>query len=216
MFSPTILYISSDLIAVDKPVGLSAIKERDSSVPCLQKYLEGELGQKVYPVHRLDKEVSGAIVFARNAESHKYMNQLFQNRQINKTYLAVTLGAITAPSGTIEAAIRAFGSGRMGVDLERGKPSVTDFTVKERLRDHTLLIAKPITGRRHQLRVHFYHIGHPLAGDRRYGELERQDGYPRLLLHANTLAFRLPSGDDLQIEAKVPAAFEEAIISLRG
>jgi tRNA pseudouridine32 synthase / 23S rRNA pseudouridine746 synthase len=216
MNSPPVLYISSDLVVVDKPVGLSTIKERDPSVPFLQGYLEELLGESLFVVHRLDKEVSGAIIFARNEHAHRYMNGLFNKRQIKKTYLAVAQGVIIEDCGTIEAAIRTFGSGRMGVDSERGKQSTTDFKVRERLRDHTLLTAEPSTGRRHQLRVHFYHIGHPLAGDRKYGDSMRQASYSRLLLHAHSLAFCLPSEEDVRIEAEVPASFEEAVNTLRG
>jgi RluA family pseudouridine synthase len=166
-------------------------------------------------VHRLDKEVSGVLVFARNAEAHRYLNDRFSSRDVRKAYLAVVHGVLTGNGGSIEKPLRQFGSGRMGVD-ERGKPSRTDFDVEERWPSTTLVKALPRTGRRHQLRVHFYAIGHPVVGDRRYGDIAIQAQFPRLMLHALQVSFVLSTLERVTIQADPPATFFEICKKLRN
>ncbi len=211
----TILFQNDDFIAVDKPDGLAAIPESDPNRPCLLKQLEEHLGQKLYIVHRLDKEVSGVILFARHAEAHKHLNDQFSQRHVNKTYLALVHGDLQPRYGVIDQPIRQFGSGRMGIDPKRGKPSRTEFKVLERLGNATLVEAKPITGRRHQLRVHFYSLGHPLVGDRRYGDKALQSRYPRLMLHARQIEIQLLHGEKMVITAPLPTAFRAVIEKIK-
>jgi tRNA pseudouridine32 synthase / 23S rRNA pseudouridine746 synthase len=135
-------------------------------------------------VHRLDKEASGIILFAKNASMHQYLNIRFGERAVKKSYLALVFGELQEPSGNIKKRLREFGSGRMGVDDARGKESFTAFQVLKQLSGYTLLRLLPTTGRRHQLRVHLYSIGHPIVGDTRYGDKALQQGFPRLMLHA--------------------------------
>jgi tRNA pseudouridine32 synthase/23S rRNA pseudouridine746 synthase len=117
--------------------------------------------------------------------------------------------------GVVNKPIREFGSGRMGVDEKRGKPSSTEFKVYERLKAYTLVRAYPLTGRRHQIRVHLYTLGHPIVGDLRYGDREAQEKFPRLMLHAMEIEFDLPSGERLKVEAPVPESFEAVLRSVR-
>ncbi len=166
---------------------------------------------KLYVVHRLDKDVSGVILFAKNAAAHKYLNDQFSHQNIRKTYVALTHGVIKETNGTIDKPLRQFGSGRMGVDLYRGKPCITQFCVADRFEGYTLVRAHPLTGRRHQIRVHFYSIGHPIVGDLRYGDKLVQRTFPRLMLHAQEIAFRLPSGEKVAIEAPISETFESAM-----
>lgn len=179
---------------------------------CLLWRLEAMAGEKLYVVHRLDKDVSGVILFARNSAAHKSLNEQFSRRTVHKTYVALLHGLLAEPRGTIDRAIRQFGSGRMGVDAQRGKPSQTDFQVLDTYEGYTYVEAYPRTGRRHQLRVHFYSIGHPIVGDMRYGrplpqvESSRRN-FSRLMLHAQEIAFRLPSGRDLTVFAPPPSTF---------
>lgn len=206
-----ILFENDVVLAVNKPEGLSAIPEGVGGRDCLLWQLEAQVGHKLYVVHRLDKEVSGVILFAKDAATHKLLNEQFSSRQIHKRYLALTHGVIATDQGTIGAPLREFGSGRVGVDLQNGKPCQTDFTVLHRLTRYTLVAAQPITGRRHQLRVHFYSIGHPLVGDLRYGDRQIQQTFPRLLLHAEWITFALPSGERLTVEAVLPTSFRQVI-----
>jgi RluA family pseudouridine synthase len=205
-----IVYEDEHLLVVDKPIGLSSIPERDLSVPSARSVLEAARGERLLIVHRLDKEVSGLLVFARDEATHRTLSMAFEQRRVHKTYLALAHGVI-ASDGVIEKPIAQFGSGRMGVHEKKGKPSRTEYTVVERYAAHTLVHAHPITGRRHQLRVHFYAIGHPLVGDPRYGDPKEQAKWPRLMLHALRI--------DLEgrvLECPPPASFTDQVARLKS
>jgi tRNA pseudouridine32 synthase / 23S rRNA pseudouridine746 synthase len=210
-----LLYESADYLAVQKPETLASIPERLPGSDSVLQFLERERGEKLFVVHRLDKEVSGVLVFARNAEAHRYLNDRFSGRDVRKTYLAVVHGVIPGTGGSIRKPIRQFGSGRMGVD-ERGKQAETDFDVRERWASTTLVQAFPRTGRRHQLRVHFYSIGYPVVGDLRYGNRAIQSRFQRLMLHALNISFLLPSLEKVMIQADPPASFLEICAVLRN
>ncbi len=210
-----VLYETADYLAVDKPETVASIPERQSGTDSVLQILQRDRGEKLFVVHRLDKEVSGVLVFARNAVAHRHLNRQFDGRAVRKDYLAAVHGVIAAPGGSIRNPIRQFGSGRMGVD-DRGKPAETDYDVLERWPSATLVKVFPRTGRRHQIRVHFYSIGHPVVGDRRYGTSALQNCYPRLLLHALHISFLLPTLERVVIESGPPASFLEACASLRN
>jgi tRNA pseudouridine32 synthase / 23S rRNA pseudouridine746 synthase len=208
-----VLYETDDYIAVNKPEGVVSVAEAGRGG--LPELLRDRFPGKLFPVHRLDRGASGVIVFAKNADAHRRLNGEFDRREVRKTYLAVVDGVPAANRGQINAPLREFGSGRMGVDPKRGKPSSTDWKVAERLDGATLLRVSPSTGRRHQIRVHLYHIGHPILGDLRYGDKARQERFPRLMLHALSLEFALPSGETVTIEAPPPPSFEAVAAALR-
>lgn len=210
----SILFENEDIVVVDKPEGLAAIPERRPQGPSLFERVQAERGERLYVVHRLDKETSGVIVFARNAEAHRRLNRQFETRAVRKVYLALVHGVIAANGGMIDKPLRPFGSGRVAVDNERGKASTTGFQVVRRLKHFTLVEARPQTGRRHQIRVHLYSIGHPTVGDPLYGDKAIQSRYPRLMLHARRLILRLPSDGDLTLEAPVPESFQTVIATL--
>jgi tRNA pseudouridine32 synthase/23S rRNA pseudouridine746 synthase len=216
MTGPTIriLFESADYLAVDKPEGVVSVAAAGQGG--LPELLAAIVPGRLYPVHRLDRAASGVIVFARSAAAHRHLNGEFDRREVRKTYLAAVDGTLTVSHGRINAPLREFGSGRMGVDAKRGKPSSTEWKVAERLDGATLLRVSPSTGRRHQIRVHLYHVGHPILGDLRYGERARQERFPRLMLHALEIAFALPSGERVAVEAPVPLSFEEILAGLRN
>ena len=116
------------------------------------------------------------------------------DREVQKVYLALVNGLVKRREGRIGEPLREFGSGRMGVDKENGKASLTRYRVREHFQAHTLLSVLPLTGRRHQIRVHLYSIGHPIVGDRRYGDRAAQSAYPRLMLHARAITLPMPTG----------------------
>lgn len=213
---PRILYQDDDYLAVDKPEGVLSISEAGRGG--LPELLKDVHPGKLYPVHRLDREAGGVIVFARNADAHRHLNTEFDRRAVGKTYLVLVHGQMTGERGRVDRPIREFGSGRMGVDQERGKPSVTDWEVAERLSAFTLVQARPATGRRHQIRVHFYSLGHPVVGDRKYGDRGLQERFPRLMLHALSIEFALPAGGRVAVEAPPPPSFEAvlAVLKKRG
>lgn len=203
----TILYEDDDIVAADKPVGMASIPESAGDENCLQASLGRQLGAKLLAIHRLDKDTSGVIIFAKTAVSHAFLNDQFSKRLVKKEYAALLHGKIPQNSGSIRKPIREFGSGRMGVDSRKGKHSTTHFEVVNRYPESTLVRAFPETGRRHQLRVHFYSIGHAILGDPRYGDKLIQTKYPRLMLHAKNIKLTLPSGKPISLESPLPPEF---------
>jgi RluA family pseudouridine synthase len=202
-----ILHHDADCVAVMKPAGVAAIPEKRDDLSCLSALLSAQLGTPVMPVHRLDKEVSGVMLYALHPEAHRFLNNAFEHRDVHKTYQALVHGIIAEDQGVITRPIREFGSGRMGVDDLKGKPSETRFTVIKRADRFTLVELSPQTGRRHQLRVHLYSIGHPIVGDTRYGDKALQAGFSRLMLTSTGIDLTLPSGKRLLIENMIPGDF---------
>lgn len=208
------LYEDENIIAIDKPEGLCSIPERLEKKTDLLSLLAVKLGLKPYVVHRLDRDVSGVILFAKNATSHASLNEQFSNRTLRKSYKAVVHGKPADENGKIEKPIRKFGSGRMGIDPRNGKEATTMYSVEKLFKDATLLHVSPVSGRRHQIRVHLYSIGHAILGDTLYGERLLQKKFPRLMLHAASIQFKQLSGEPLQIKSPFPASFEAVLNSL--
>jgi RluA family pseudouridine synthase len=210
--APRVLFENGELLAVDKPEGVVSVPAAGERG--LLELLRDTHPGKFYLVHRLDREASGVMVFARTAEMHRYLNGEFERRAVRKTYLALVHGVVTANRGVINRPLREYGSGRMGVDPGRGKASATEFKVEKRFVGHTLLRLSPLTGRRHQIRVHLYSLGYPIVGDTKYGDRKAQAELPRLMLHSLSIEFALPSGKRLVIEAPVPESFAAVLRNL--
>ncbi len=212
---PRILHDDGRVLAVAKPAGLPTVPyragDRDA---CLRAWVEAKLGARVFVVHRLDRDTSGVLVLARDAATHRELSGLFEHRRVTKTYLAAVAGHVAPEAGTIEQPLREFGSGRVAVDA-RGRPSETAYRVRERLRDADLLEVAPRTGRRHQIRVHLYHLGHPVLGDATYGHDRPVGGAARLLLHAWRLHLPLAAGP-LGLEAPPEEDFAAALAPWRA
>jgi len=207
------LFENADYLAADKPEGVVSIAEAGKGG--LPELLKDVFPGRLFPVHRLDRGASGVIVYAKSPDAHRHLNGQFDRREVRKTYLALVHGTTGPASGLINAPIREFGSGRMGVDVRRGKPSSTEWKIAERLDAATLLRVNPATGRRHQIRVHLYHIGHPIVGDLKYGDRTLQSRFPRLMLHALEIEFALLSGERVTVEAPAPRSFEDVLGGLR-
>lgn len=197
-----VIFYDEDIIVISKKEGLLSIKGRGDlrNVDSLYDMILKEFG-KVYLVHRIDKDTSGIIVFARNKKIHRELNMLFENKSVKKTYLAVVWGNIRERV-EINAPIKEFGSGRCGVSVD-GKPSLTLVLPKCNLRKFSLVEVIPYTGRRHQIRVHLYSINHPIVGDRLYGDLDLQKQFKRMYLHSSKISFEINgkkySFDDSQV-----------------
>lgn len=219
------IYEDEDLIVVNKPAGLLVIPDRfNNDLPSLNKLLEAKLKQRVWVVHRLDRDTSGVLCFAKNETAHKYLSELFQQHKVTKLYAALVQGLVTPESGRIETPIAEHPvvKGKMVV-AKKGKPSVTDYRVVEQWPLFALLQFQIHTGRTHQIRVHMQSIGHPVVCDELYG-----DGKPfflsaikkkyrlsekeeterpllqRLALHAYRLSFPKADGKEIVAEAPLP------------
>ena len=171
--------------------------------------------------HRLDRGTSGLVAVARNEQAYSAMVEKMQARQVERVYLALVVGSIPAQTGTIDAPMgRSRGNRkRMAVDQYAGRRAVSTFEVLERFdSDFTLVEVALETGRTHHIRVHFSHIGHPVAGDPEYsrGRSARQLGLDRQFLHARRLSFDHPvTGERMVFDSELPADLEGVLEGLR-
>ena len=232
-----VLYEDEDVIVLDKPAGCTVVPERNvrgcpfinGVLDHLKRSHESEAaGRRRYrprPVHRLDRDTTGAIVVAKSRRGELHLAAQFQTGAVRKKYLAVVHGEPARESGRIDAPVGSVPRDitRMAVDHERGKPAFTEYEVAERFRGFALVRAFPLTGRRHQVRLHLAHIGHPVVADDAYGGSAAlmlstiKRGYRRKrdrpekplvgrpALHAEAITF-LPAGgeDPITVEAPLP------------
>jgi len=165
-----IIHQDDSLLLVNKPPHFLAIPDRYAPhLPNLSTHLSNQFG-KVYTVHRLDKETSGIICFARTEEAHKALSQQFQARSVEKVYYSILEGRLHQEHGIIEKGIAPSPTkaGKMIISA-KGKLAITHYKVIEVFKDFTLVEADIKTGRTHQIRVHFESIGYPLMIDKVYG-----------------------------------------------
>jgi len=187
-----ILFINEDIIVVNKPAGLPVLPDGwDRDAPYLVKILEAEFGE-IFTVHRLDKITSGAIAFARNAETHRDLSIQFEKHEAAKIYHAIVEGNPGWDEKITKFPLRANvgHKHRTIVDDRQGKPSQTRFKVLEQYQSSVWIEASPLTGRTHQIRVHAAALGHPLLGDLLYGA-SKTDLIARPALHAYSLTITL-------------------------
>lgn len=169
-------------------------------------------------VHRLDKDTSGLMVVARTPSALADLQRQMKERTIEKRYLTLVEGTLGDDRGLIDLPIERdeVRRQRMAVQLA-GKSARTYFQVLERFRGYTYVEAKPVSGRTHQIRVHFSFIGHPVAGDRLYGSGRGPEGLTRQALHAALLSFDSPlSGNRLTFESPLPGDLEKCLGWLRA
>ncbi|MFN7116535.1 MAG: RluA family pseudouridine synthase [Saprospiraceae bacterium] len=232
-----IIYEDEALLIVNKPADLLTIPDRFAlEKPNLLTALSEYYNDKIWVVHRLDRETSGIICFAKTEEAHKHLSQQFFNRTVDKIYLALVDGKPGTDTGTIDAPIGPHPTlpGKMTV-IRSGKPAVTDYNIIEIFKAFSLVEANIHTGRTHQIRVHFKHIGHPLAIDPLYGKREafylsevKHRGYQlgkeqeerplmsRTTLHAYQLSLAHPLSEERQtFTAPLPKDFQAVLNQLR-
>ena len=218
-----IIFENDSFIAVNKPAGLLSIPDREQSQTSLKDILLDKYGS-IFTVHRLDKDTSGIIIFAKTEDAHKYFSRLFEERKIEKYYLGLVQGIPAAEKGTMDAPIAEHGVQKgFYIVHQRGKPSVTDYEVIEENKTFSLVQFQLHTGRTHQIRVHCKNIGHPLACDELYGDgkpvmlssikkkykLSKHDEEERpmlnrLALHSYRLKFTDAGGKIIDLEAELP------------
>ena len=230
---PEIIFSNEDFIAINKPSGLLSIPDRLGQEVSLKVLLEAQYG-KVYTVHRLDKDTSGLILFALNEQAHKTLSVLFEGREMNKQYVGLVNGRLMHQSGSIDAPIMEHPAqnGTM-MTHQKGKPSLTDYTLLEQFQQYAWVQFRIHTGRTHQIRVHMKHIGHSILGDVLYGdgkllylsqlkknfklskkELDERPILGRLALHAFSISFTYKD-QPLVLEAALPKDLHASLQQLR-
>ena len=218
-----ILYRDDVLVAVDKPPGLPTHATADPSRPSLvghvAEHLRGAEAAYVAVHQRLDRDTSGVVLLATDPRANEGLARAFEGRQVEKSYLALTARPSPLPPRRLRVTVPlgAPGGGRSGRVAAGGpgaKAAETEIVVREVLEGALLVEARPLTGRKHQVRAHLAHAGMPILGDPVYGDGRRA---PRLMLHARRLALPHPlTGRPLVIESPLPPDFEAALARLRG
>ena len=225
----SVLYEDDDAVAVVKPPGLlthpTEAKEKETLLSRVSAYVQRRHGggtrTYVSVVHRLDKETSGILVFARSRRGLVGLQAQLRAHAMDRRYLAVVEGDLAGDAGTFDQdLVEDRGDRRRGVAKpgETGVRAVTDWKVVERFGIATTVEARLRTGRTHQIRVHFAHAGHPLVGDPVYRD-PRRPAFPlpfrRQALHAGRLGWVTPDGRKVQVEAEPPEDFKALLDELR-
>lgn len=217
-----IIFEDEDYVVVNKPSGVLSIADRHNTELVSIAKLLRERYDTIFTVHRIDKETSGCICFAKNEEAHKYLSMQFEKRSIEKVYLGIVHGSFDQSSGVIEDAIMEHPviKGKMIINQKQGKPSTTMYQTIENFGTYSLVEFKILTGRTHQIRLHSANLGHPIVCDALYGltnpvfisslkkkynlskdELEEKPILNRLALHAYKLKFNNEKGQSIEVEA---------------
>lgn len=187
-----------------------------------QRLVDGSEIRRPGVVHRLDRETSGVLIFAKTQEAHAFLKEAFQSREVEKVYHAFTYGVPKEREGRIEFAI---GRSRKDFRLRSAQPrargtmreAITDYTVLGDIGTHALIELRPKTGRTHQIRVHLKAIHHPIVCDPLYAPKKPCDlGIPRLALHAQSLSFPLPDGSRHTVVAGIPEDLRAAYSKFPG
>ncbi len=205
-----VLYEDKDILVVDKPAGLLTVAtEREKSRTAhsiLTDYIRkgcGRSQKRLFVVHRLDRDTSGVLIFAKSEEAKFRLQEHW--KQTEKKYLAIVHGTCEKSSGTITTYLAEDKTYRVysTSDPIQGKLSHTAYTVFSRTKGYSLLEVALLTGRKNQIRVHLAGIGHPIVGDTKYGRVD--DPSSHMALHARSISFKHPfSGKQLTFESNIP------------
>jgi 23S rRNA pseudouridine1911/1915/1917 synthase len=211
-----VLYEDEQFMAFYKPAGLlsvasGSLRQKENCLEDMvnefyREEINGVAGPKLHPCHRLDRETSGVIFFAKGKAHQQLLMDLFHKRMVHKKYISFVHGRVTRPSGTIRIPVKDAFADKFSPDSE-AKDAATKYKVLEIRTKFTILEAEPITGRTNQLRIHFKAIGHPIVGENKY--IFRKDfdlKFKRTALHAAEISFKHPvTGKDVKVEAKLSA-----------
>ncbi len=193
--NPKIIFENENLIVLDKPAGINA----------------DDIPQRV---HRLDKDTSGVLLVAKNDETLEFLQKQFQDKKVEKKYIALVVGNIKNNNGVVEGLI-----GRSPKDRRKQKvylpnepeaegkrEAITKYKLLQRFADYDLIEAEPQTGRKHQIRAHFAYLGHPIAGDKLYGFKNQPcpEGLKRQFLHASSIKIKMPDNEIKEFKSQLP------------
>lgn len=219
-FSDLILFENDDLIAINKPPFVSSLDEREGGGPNILR-MARQYADDAQVCHRLDKETSGVLLIAKNAESYRSVSMQFERRKVKKIYHAVIEGNHAFTDLKVELPILNLGNKNVSINRQDGKDALTYFQSLTYFRHYTLVECRPVTGRMHQIRIHLATQRASIAGDELYGgkpvmlshlkrgyhlgkEQEEQPIMKRFALHARSTTFKLLSGEELTVEAPYP------------
>ena len=206
-----ILWQDEHALVVNKPAGIGTVPDTRAADTALLSGAFHIIGNRPFVVHRLDRGTSGAIILAKSRSAAKWIGHQFEHRMIKKEYLAVVdgtpprRGRVDTPIGRVPESDPTFQA------TDDGLPAETEYTLEKSSGDFSLVRARPLTGRTHQIRIHMAHIGHPLAVDSLYGRrtaLQIRDVIiSRLTLHASRIVFTSPSKEKIDVTAPPPEDF---------
>jgi len=223
-----VVFENDDLVVINKPAGMVVHPGVGHSSGTLVNAMLGYdpdiegIGGEERPgvVHRLDKETSGLILLAKNERAHRWLQDQFRLRKVEKTYLALVDGKPPTPSGRVEAHIGRDPSHRKRMAIvpeSRGREAISEYKTIESFRHQTLLQFHPLTGRTHQIRLHCAFLGCPIVGDKVYGRKKSSIDVDRHFLHAHRLKIVLPGEREPKVfEAPLPEELVEVLNRLRG
>ena len=221
-FKELIIFENSDYLAINKPPGLSTLEDRQNSINILS------IAKESYPdiqnCHRIDKDTSGVLVLAKNPDAYRHLALQFQHREVQKIYHAVVHGQSEFSHKKVDISLSVKNQGSVKWDTKKGKESITFFSTIKNYKSFSLLECRPITGRRHQIRVHLKHLGHSIISDilydgsfvylsqikRKYraGKKEEKPLIGRMALHALSISFNSLNNATILIKAPYPKDFE--------
>ena len=207
----SIIYEDADFIAIDKPVGLLSVesdKERDCAYGLVASYMQSvDKSARPFVLHRIDKETSGVLVFAKNPKVHSMLRLHWNERVKTREYIAVAEGKFEEKQARLEGYLKENKNNLMFVTKDpSGQKAITEYKVIRESEGYSLLAVEIMTGRKNQIRVQLGDIGHPIVGDDKYGFTK--DPLGRLGLHASKLVFDHPvSGEEITISAPAPSTF---------
>jgi 23S rRNA pseudouridine1911/1915/1917 synthase len=214
-----VLFEDENCLVFNKPSGLLVIPTDKNEQHTLVNVVNEQFGARgqLYPAHRLDRDTTGVILFAKGKDNQQKLMQFFKDKQVNKTYIAFVHGRVAEPRGKIRIPIKDFHQRKFASHLP-AQSALTHYEVKDYHKDFTVVRVMPITGRTNQIRIHFSKIGHPLVGEDKYAF--RRDfalRFRRTALHALRLEWpQMTGGGMLKAEAPLAADMEDFLVKQKS
>jgi len=215
---PDILYEDQQIIVVSKPVGLLSVStdsgnEKDTMHSRVFEWVKGKEKGRIFIVHRLDRETSGCMLFAKDIDTKEMLQEQFFNRSVERKYHAVLEGVLQEKSGTCIDWIQQSKDLRVRIvpsaNSKDSKEAITHWEIEEIVENRTLVCLSIETGRRAQIRLQMSALGAPVSGDTMYGK--GRNSASRLCLHASSLRFIHPNGDEMKINSPLPSIFRRIL-----
>lgn len=216
---PEIIYKDKDVLVINKPTGLVVYTTTNNPQPSVAGAFKSLINDSdpVRPgiVHRLDKDTSGVMILARNDHAKEFLLSAFKQRRIEKHYTALVVGRPNNDRARLELPIKRGIKNPQKMSIHSsGKSAISEYQLIKEYNGYSLLDVSILTGRTHQIRVQFAHIGHPIAGDKQYGNKKADSLFTRQFLHASSISLELPSRKPKVFKANLPADLENILTKL--